>query len=213
MKSVGFKNDKSDGVFFIEQSEFMKSFRSLTTGYTRNYKHGQSVFKNDDGQKKTINMNLKDEKEVFVRVMSWNRRMYAIGCLKYYNYGDVKIYSPSGSVLHTKRVYLNMAYQDPGIKMTNVKAGKYRIEVTARWSDPNSAKDFVVDHFNLHGSAGSAPSPNPSPTPTPKPTYVTKYKWVNTPQYVTKYKYTWAKYTYTYYGRTYTKWYKKRTAY
>jgi len=85
MKSVvKFDSNKEDGIFFIEDRDFVNAFEKFViSDYMPNGKISWYQVEGDtkDNEKVTYSFNLPTKGDMYVSVDTWNHRMYPGGCI------------------------------------------------------------------------------------------------------------------------------------
>jgi len=81
-KQVPYK-DADDGVFFVEDKDFVKAFDTFTINhYSEKKKASHFDVKNDDGNAKVFTFEVPSDQEGFVGMSFYNERMYPNDCKK-----------------------------------------------------------------------------------------------------------------------------------
>ena len=90
--------NEDDGVFFVEDKDFVKAFEAFTISYYSKDKHSSHYeVLNDNGKTREFTFELPIEQEAFIGISFYNRRMYPEMCRKSMTTSQFTLILPDGS--------------------------------------------------------------------------------------------------------------------
>ena len=130
-KQVPYK-DENDGVFFVEDKDFVKAFKEFTISFYSNGKHSSHYeVLNDDGNTKVFNFEVPSDQKGYVGMSFYNKRMYPENCKKDKASGKFILIDPKG------KAYSMQAFDLISFNFIHVKnliKGKYTVVVDNTWT-------------------------------------------------------------------------------
>lgn len=141
-----YTNNTKDGVFFMEDIDFVKAYDGFWIGYyVDTYINNYLEVLSDTGSTQTFTFTLSKAGPAFVGVEFYNPRMYPLTSCHYYTYATVYLYSSSGSYLNGMYAYDWNSFDF--IKYEALAAGSYKMTVLVNWDKTygdNDVKDYTV---------------------------------------------------------------------
>jgi len=138
----GYANNTNDGTFFMEDSDFVKSFESfMITYYTDGWNQSYAEVVNDTnpGTQRSWTFTLARAQDVFVGMNFYDSRMYAANCKASTN-GILSVLS-SSSYLVNSYVYDWNAFNN--FRFQTLAAGTYTINFKPNWN-AQDVRDYTI---------------------------------------------------------------------